>query len=72
MTAKSILSLRLVELRKSKNLSQKEVAEILQQPERSYRRYELEEHEPKLRSLVALAKLYGVSTDYLLGLVDEP
>lgn len=66
------LSLRLVELRKLRGLSQREVAEMIGTTERSYRRYENDEREPVLSSLIALARLYGVSTDYLLGLRDTP
>ena len=40
--------------------------------ERSYRKYELGEREPVIGSIVALARLYGVSTDYILGLRDAP
>lgn len=66
------LSLRLVELRKSRGFSQRQVAEMIGTIERSYRRYESGEREPVLSSIVALARLYGVSTDYLLGLLETP
>jgi len=63
---------RLVEVRKSQNFSQVEVAKMIGLPERSYRRYESGEREPVISSIIALARLYGVSTDYLLGLKDTP
>ena len=66
------LSDRLVELRKAKKISQREVAEMIGLPVRSYQRYELGEREPVIGSIVALARLYGVSTDYILGLRDAP
>ena len=63
---------RLAETRKAHDFSQKEVAAMIGLPERSYRRYELGESVPVVSSIVALARLYGVSTDYLLGLKDTP
>lgn len=72
MNTKFRLSKRLVEVRKANNLSQREVAKMIGLPERSYRRYELGESVPVISSIVALAQLYGVSADYLLGLKDTP
>ena len=66
------LSVRLAEVRKAHEFSQREVAAMIGLPERSYRRYELGESVPIISSIVALARLYGVSTDYLLGLKDTP
>lgn len=63
---------RLVEVRKAAGKTQKEVAKMIGLPERSYRRYESGEREPVISSIIALARLYGVSTDYLLGLRDRP
>lgn len=63
---------RLVAVRKAHDFSQREVAGMIGLPERSYRRYETGEREPVISSIVALARLYGVSTDYLLGLKDTP
>ena len=36
-----------------------------------YRRYEKGIHEIPVWAVIALAKYYGVSTDYLLGLSDK-
>lgn len=66
------LSQRLVELRKVHGFSQREVAEMIGTDTRAYQRYELGERVPVISSIVALARLYGVSTDYLLGLRDTP
>lgn len=66
------LSRRLAEVRKERNFSQRQVAEMIGLPERSYQRHELGESVPVISSIVALARLYGVSTDYLLGLRDAP
>lgn len=66
------ISKRLTELKTSKNLMQKEIAEGSGVPLRTYQRYENGEREPSASIIVALAKFFGVSTDYLLGLSDSP
>ena len=58
---------RLQELRTSQNLSQKEVARILDVYYSVISNYESGERTPSLEKLVALARLYHCSTDYLLG-----
>ena len=58
---------RLQELRTSQNLSQKEVARILDVSYSVISNYESGERTPSLEKLVALARLYHWSTDYLLG-----
>ena len=66
-----IFAQRLLALRKERGLSQQEAAERSGVQYRSYRRYEQGEREPQASVIVALAKFYGVNTDYLLGLSDE-
>ena len=63
---------RLVEARKAAGKTQKEVAKAAGVPERTYQKHEAGEQLPRLPVIVALARLYGVSTDYLLGLRDTP
>lgn len=63
---------RLKEVRKRRNLKQREVAEHLQIAPHSYQQYEGGDRRPNFETLVALADLLGVSTDYLLGRVDAP
>ena len=63
---------RIKELRNSKGLSQHAVGEILGVNERSYRRYEMGEFEPTATNIIKLANLFEVSSDYLLGLSDNP
>lgn len=58
---------RLQELRLSHNLSQKEVARILDVSYSVISNYESGERTPSVEKLVALARLYHCSTDYLLG-----
>lgn len=68
----SVFSERLVKLRDSRNLSQKEVAKEFGVVVRAYQRYEYGEREPQLSVLVRMANFYNVSLDYLAGRTDEP
>ena len=67
-----ILNERLNELKNSKKLLQKQVAEGSKIPLRTYQRYENGEREPTMSALVALADFFNVSADYLLGRSDNP
>lgn len=58
---------RLKELRKEKKLSQKEIADILGFPLRSYQRMENGESQIKPDKAQVLADFFGVSVGYLLG-----
>lgn len=62
---------RLKELRKEKEFSQKAVAEVLGIIYQQYARYENGERELPIRHAVTLARFYGVTLDYLVGLTDE-
>ena len=59
--------MRLKELRESKGLTQKEVAEIIGCSEISYARYENEKREPDISTLCKLAEYFNVTVDYLIG-----
>lgn len=63
---------RLQTARLQRKLTQKDVAVQLGMTERSYQHYEGGTRRPNFETLVALADLLGVSTDYLLGRVDTP
>lgn len=58
---------RLRELRNSHNLTQKQVAERLGIAVSTLSGYEIEEKNPPYYTLLQFSRLYGVSTDYLLG-----
>ena len=58
-------------LRKEKKLRQEDVAKEIGISFRTYCRYENVEREPTAPTIVALADLFGVSADYLLGRSDE-
>ncbi|MCL2212249.1 MAG: helix-turn-helix domain-containing protein [Oscillospiraceae bacterium] len=62
---------RLYDLRIDNDLSQQEVADFLVCHRQAYGRYERGFREIPVSMLIKLAKYYGVSTDYILGLSDE-
>ncbi len=61
---------RLVELRKENGFTQQYVADYLKIDRSNYSKYELGKLEINIEMLIALSKLYKVSTDYILGLTD--
>ena len=61
------------DLREDHDLSQVVVGkEILGISQTMYSRYERGVNELPIRHLITLAKFYGVSTDYILGLKKDP
>ena len=62
--------MRIKELREDNNLTQREVAEYLQIKQNTYCQYENGQRQLPLECLVALAKFYKTTTDYILGLTD--
>ena len=63
---------RLRDLREDKDLVQKEIAALLKIDQRVYSNYETGKREIPTRFIVTLAKFYNTSTDYILGLTDNP
>ena len=61
---------RLEDLRVDHDKTQIEIAEYLNLNREVYRRYEKGIHELPVWALIELAKFYGTSTDYILGLSD--
>ena len=61
--------MRLKEIRESKGLTQKEVAEIIGYSEISYARYENGKRVPDISTLCKLAEYFNVTVDYLIGRV---
>lgn len=62
---------RLRDLREDHDLSQNTVAEYLHISQATYSRYESGKLDIPSAALIALAKYYGVSVDYLLGITSE-
>ena len=62
---------RLADLRIDSDKTQQEIADLLECKREVYRRYEKGIHEIPVWALIKLAKYYGTSVDYILGLTDE-
>ncbi|MGN0664479.1 MAG: helix-turn-helix domain-containing protein [Negativibacillus sp.] len=63
---------RLLDLRKDAELTQDELAAILRINKHSISSYERDKSEPPDAIKIEIAKYFGVSVDYLLGLTDNP
>lgn len=59
--------MRLKELRESRGLYQKDLADVLHTSTPVYNRYETGDREPPFSVLLTLADYYGVSIDHILG-----
>ena len=62
---------RIRDLREDRDLSQKDVAEYLHISQQCYSKIETGKMDITGERLILLARLYRVSTDYLLGLATE-
>ena len=64
------LKLRLRDLREDRDLSQTQIAKMLNCSQQTYSRYESHTTEIPLESLIVLAQFYNTSVDYLLGITN--
>ena len=64
--------LRIRDLREDEKISQKEIADLLKTTQQQISKYENEIQEIPVRHIKTLAKYYNISSDYLLGLINEP
>ena len=64
--------MRLRELREDNDLTQKALADYLHIRQNTYSQYETGARQLPLEALIRLAQYFRTSTDYLLGLMDEP
>lgn len=62
---------RLRDLRTDKDLKQKDIADYLNCSQVAYSHYELGKRDIPTDVLVALAKFYNTTTDYILGLTND-
>ena len=63
--------MRIRDLREDHDLTQKELAAYLHIKQNTYSQYENGQRQLPIPILIALAKYYKTSTDYILGLTDE-
>ena len=67
MTEKNVFSERLTQLREDRGLKRQEVADALEISRASLEYYEKGQRKPDIEVAARIAKYYGVSTDYLVG-----
>ncbi len=63
---------RIRDLREDHDLTQKQMTEILNCSQQVYSNYELGQRDMPTDILIKLSQFYKVSTDYILGLCDNP
>lgn len=64
--------MRLRELREDRDLTQKVISDFLCVKQNTYSQYETGARQLPIDLLIRLAQYYGVSTDYILELTDNP
>lgn len=62
---------RIRDLREAKDMTQREMVEILHCSQRVYSNYEKGERDIPTEILIALARFHKTSTDYILGLTNK-
>ena len=62
---------RIRDLREDRDLTQKQIAEILGMSQTGYSKYETGENDIPTQILIQLADFYGTSVDYLLNRTDK-
>lgn len=65
------MRLKIKEVREDRDITQSDIAKHLHIKQNTYSQYENGVRQIPLALLVELAKYYGTSVDYLLGLTDE-
>ena len=72
MSNLSTFTQRLKEIRKTKNITQKQLAAESGLSERGYQRIENGENGITLENAITIANILNVSLDYLVGYSDDP
>ena len=62
---------RIRELREDHDLTQTQIASILNMSQTGYSQYEIGKNDIPTRLLIMLSEYYDTSVDYLLGITDE-
>ncbi len=63
--------MRIRDLREDWDITQKDIAAYLHIRQNTYSQYENGQRQLPIECLIALAKFYHTSTDYILGLTEE-
>ena len=63
---------RIKDLREDHDLSQREIAQVIQTTQQQYSKIETGKADISGAKLILLARFYHVSVDYILGLTDDP
>ena len=63
--------IRLFELRSERELSQRDMAKAMNVSQGTYNNWENSNTQPSIEQLIALAKFFGVSVDYIIGNSDD-
>lgn len=63
---------RMRNLREDRDLTQKQVGEVIHKSQQGYSHIEDGRAELKIEDLIILCRFYGVSSDYLIGMTDKP
>ena len=62
--------MRIKDLREDKDITQRQIANLLHIKQNTYSQYETGQRQLPIEFLIILAKYYKTSTDYILGLTD--
>lgn len=62
---------RIRDLREDRDMTQKQMADILHCSQQVYSNYELGQRDIPTELLIRLSRIHGVSVDYILGLTDK-
>lgn len=63
---------RLRDVREDRDLTQAQIGAVLQKSQQGYNHIENGRVELKIDDLKLLCQFYGLSADYLIGLIDQP
>ena len=64
--------MRLKDIREDRDMTQRQLAELLHIRQNTYSQYENGQRGLPIEALIALANIFQTSTDYILGLTDDP
>lgn len=62
---------RIRDLREDKDMTQRQMADLLHCSQQVYSNYELGQRDIPTEVLIGLSRIHGVSVDYILGITDK-